>query len=75
MSDVTQTLIETRGWKELYNERTSVERCNSRLKEHLTMNDVHLRGIRKVTAHAYLNAIVLLVSVMAVNVASRAMSA
>ena len=59
----------TRGWKELYNERTSVERCNSRLKEHLTMNDMHLRGIRKVTAYAYINAIVLLASAVAANVA------
>lgn len=59
----------TRGWKQLYNERTSVERCNSRLKEHLTMNDMHLGGIRKVTAYAYINAIVLLASAVAANVA------
>ncbi|GMA60233.1 hypothetical protein GCM10025859_06730 [Alicyclobacillus fastidiosus] len=47
-----------RGWIDLYNERTSVERCNSRLKENLTVDDVHVRGIQKVTTYAYLNAIV-----------------
>lgn len=40
---------DTRGWKELYNERTAVERCNSRLKEYLVVNDLHVRGIEKVT--------------------------
>jgi hypothetical protein len=60
----------TRGWRELYNERTSVERCNSRLKKSLTMDDMHLRGIRKVTAYAYLNAIVLLASAVAASVAN-----
>lgn len=57
----------TRGWTKLYNERTSVERCNSRLKESLTVNDVHVRGIQKVTTYAYLNAIVLLASALAMN--------
>jgi IS5 family transposase len=60
----------TRGWRELYNERTSVERCHSRLKEHLTMSDVHVRGIRKVTAYVYINAIVLLASALAASAAS-----
>ncbi len=55
----------TRGWKELYNERTTVERCNSRLKKNLTANDAHVRGIDKVTTHVYLNAIVLLASALA----------
>jgi len=59
----------TRGWKELYNERTSVERCNSRLKENLTANDTHVQGIQKVTAHVYVNAIVLLASALAVHTA------
>jgi len=57
----------TRGWTELYNERTSVERCNSRLKDNLTVNDVHVRGIEKVTAYVYLNAIVLLASALAMR--------
>ncbi|GAB7058213.1 hypothetical protein JCM16163A_49620 [Paenibacillus sp. YK5] len=51
--------------KELYNERTSVERCNSRLKTYLTADAMHMWGIRKVTTHQYLNAIVLLASALA----------
>ena len=57
----------TKGWKELYNERTTVERCNSRLKENLTANDVHVRGIDKVTTHIYVNTIDLLASALAVK--------
>jgi IS5 family transposase len=56
---------DTRTWKELYDERTSVERCNSRLKVHLTADDPHVGGIEKVKTHAYLNAIVLLASAIA----------
>jgi IS5 family transposase len=52
-------------WKELYNERTSVERCNSRMKTHLTADSMHVWGIQKVTTHQYLNAIVLLASALA----------
>ena len=58
---------DTRGWKELYNERTAVERCNARLKEYLMVNDLHVRGIEKVTAAVYLNAIVLLASALAMS--------
>ncbi|WP_206922284.1 transposase, partial [Alicyclobacillus suci] len=57
----------TQNWKLLYNERTAVERCNARLKTNLTANDVHVRGIRKVKAYMFLNAIVLLASALAVN--------
>lgn len=57
----------TQYWKLLYNERTAVERCNSRLKTNLTANDVHVRGIQKVKTHVFINAIVLLVSALAVN--------
>ncbi|GMA60184.1 transposase [Alicyclobacillus fastidiosus] len=60
----------TRGWTELYDERTSTERCNSRLKENLTANDVHVRGIQKVTTHVYLNVIVLLASALATRKAA-----
>ncbi|MFR9710530.1 transposase [Paenibacillus sp. MB22_1] len=58
---------DTKRWKELYNERTSVERCNSRLKTYLTADAAHVRGIQKVTTHQYLNAIVLLASALAVS--------
>lgn len=57
---------DTKRWKELYNERISVERCNSRLKSYLTANSLHVWGIEKVKTHVYLNAIVLLVSALAV---------
>lgn len=56
---------DSKRWKELYNERTSVERCNSRLKTYLTADAMHVWGIRKVTTHQYLNAIVLLASALA----------
>lgn len=56
---------DTKRWKELYNERTSVERCNSRMKVHLTADDMHIWGIEKVKTHQYLNAIVLLASALA----------
>jgi len=56
---------DTTRWKELYNERTSVERCNSRLKTYLTADAMHVWGIQKVTTHQYLNAIVLLASALA----------
>uniref|UniRef100_UPI0038CD7B6F transposase n=1 Tax=Paenibacillus zanthoxyli TaxID=369399 RepID=UPI0038CD7B6F len=58
---------ESRGWKELYNKRTSVECCNSRLKDDLTANRLQVWGIQKVTTHLYLIAIVLLVSALAVT--------
>lgn len=62
---------ETKRWEELYDKRTSVERCNSRLKENLTANDLHIRGIKKVTAYIYLNAIVLLATALASKKAKR----
>jgi transposase, IS5 family len=55
---------DTKRWKALYNERTSVERSNSRMKTYLTADDMHVWGIKKVTTHQYLNAIVLLVSAL-----------
>jgi transposase, IS5 family len=58
---------ESRGWKELYNKRTSVERCNSRMKTYLTADQLHVWGIQKVTTHQYLNAIVLLATALAVS--------
>lgn len=57
---------ESRGWKELYNKRTSVERCNPRMKAYLTADQLHAWGIQKVTTHQYLNAIVLLASALVI---------
>ncbi|AZK47545.1 MULTISPECIES: transposase [Paenibacillus] len=55
----------TKRWQELYKERTSVERCNSRMKTYLTADAMHVWGIEKVITHQYLNAIVLLASALA----------
>lgn len=63
---------DTKRWKELCDERTSVERCNARLKSYLTADDVHVRGIEKVTTHLYLNAIVLLASAIAASRSAKA---
>lgn len=57
----------TQAWNELYNQRTSSERCFSRLKENLTVNDLHLGGIKKVKSYAFLNAVALLASALAVK--------
>ncbi|MFF3924358.1 transposase, partial [Paenibacillus lactis] len=57
---------DTKRWKELYNKRTSVERCNSRMKTYLSADGMHVWGIQKVTTHQYLNAIVLLVSALSI---------
>ncbi|SDX02010.1 Transposase DDE domain-containing protein [Alicyclobacillus hesperidum] len=61
----------SRTWKMLYDERTAVERCFSRLKEQLMLDDLHVRGIEKVTAHAYINASVLLASALAMHRTNR----
>ncbi|MBP2898874.1 transposase [Escherichia coli] len=66
---------DTKRWKELYNERTSVERCNSRLKTYLTADAMHVWGIQKVTTHQYLNAIVLLASALAMARQSKKVAA
>lgn len=55
----------TRKWEELYDQRTAVERVNSRLKVHLTANRLHVWGIKKVKTHLLLNMIVLLVGALA----------
>lgn len=55
----------TRKWEELYDQRSSVERVNSRLKIHLTANQLHVWGIEKVKTHLLLNMIVLLAGALA----------
>lgn len=58
----------TANWQKLYNKRTAVERCFSRLKEHLGLETrLNVRGIKKVKSHAYLCAITLLATVIAAN--------
>jgi IS5 family transposase len=55
----------TRKWEELYDQRSSVERVNSRLKTYLTANQLHVWGIEKVRTHLLINMIVLLAGVLA----------
>lgn len=57
----------TREWEKLYDQRTSVERVFSRLKEHLGANSVRIQGIKKVTSHLLLCCIALLAGTIAVN--------
>lgn len=61
----------SRTWKMLYAERSAVERCFARLKEWLTLDGVHVRGIEKVTVHAYIHAIVFLASALAIHWTNR----
>ena len=47
------------GWKALYAQRQAVERVFSRLKGQRSLNNITVRGQRKVTVHCYLSLIVL----------------
>lgn len=49
----------TRKWQSLYDERTSSERVNSRLKEHLRLDGLRHRGLDKVSVHVGLSLVVL----------------
>lgn len=54
-------------WQLLYNKRTSIERCNSRLKEQLNVNNIRCHGILKVKALALLSCISLIARTLVVN--------
>lgn len=56
----------TKNWQNLYNKRTSVERCFGRLKQHLGANSIRTRGLEKVTLHITLSCIALLAGSIAV---------
>jgi len=59
------------NWQKLYNMRTYSERCFSRFKENLGLETgLNVRKINKVETHAYLCAITMIASVIAVNQAS-----
>ncbi len=58
----------TKNWQKLYNKRTYSERCFSRFKENLGLETgLSVRKINKVKTHAYLCAITMIASVIAVN--------
>lgn len=51
---------ETKKWERLYKLRTAVERVNSRLKENLILDELRVRGIKKVKTRVGLNLLVML---------------
>lgn len=57
----------SKAWQLLYNKRTSVERCISRLKEHLNLDSIRSKGIKKAKVHALLNCITLVAATLVVN--------
>lgn len=59
----------TERWQNIYNERTSVERCNSRFKECLNLENIRSKGIKKALTHCLLNSIALVAGTIAANVA------
>lgn len=54
-------------WQKLYNKRTSIERCNSRLKDYLNTDNIRSTGIKKAKTFALLNCITLVAGTIAVN--------
>ncbi|WP_034429290.1 transposase, partial [Caldisalinibacter kiritimatiensis] len=54
-------------WQKLYDKRTSVERCNSRLKKYLDLDNIRSKGIKKVKVHSLLNCIALIAGTIALN--------
>lgn len=60
-------LRNSKDWQTQYDKRTSSERCNSRLKIYLHLDNVRSRGIKKVKVHALLNCISLIAGTIAVN--------
>jgi len=57
----------SRNWQLIYDKRTAVERCFSRLKGNLGMNNLRLRGIEKVRLHQVLACVALLAGTLAIN--------
>ena len=56
---------ESRTFAKLYRKRTAAERVNSRLKEHLLLDDLTIRGIGKVEVHVALGLTVMLAGALA----------
>lgn len=54
-------------WQKLYNKRTSIERCNSRLKGYLSADNIRSSGIKKSKTFVLLNCIALIAGTIAVN--------
>ncbi|WP_143327685.1 hypothetical protein [Clostridium sp. USBA 49] len=54
-------------WQKLYNQLTSIERCNLTLKEYINVNNLCSAGIRKAKVVSLLNCIALVAGTIAVN--------
>jgi IS5 family transposase len=50
---------ESKKFRRLYKRRTSVERVNSRLKEHLCLDEQHVRGVAKTSVNVGLSLLVM----------------
>jgi len=56
---------ESARWQQLYDQRTAVERVNSRLKDRCLIDDLQVRGLPKVTARLTLGLLVMLAAAVA----------
>lgn len=56
---------QTKKFARLYRRRTAVERVNSRLKEHLQLDEQYVRGIGKITVNATLSLLVMIGAALA----------
>lgn len=54
-------------WQLKYNKRSSIERCNSRLKENLNLDNIRSSGIKKALVFALLSCISLVSGTIAIN--------
>jgi SRSO17 transposase len=52
--------VKIKKWQRLYRMRTAIERVNSRIKELLGLNNLTVRGIRKVTIKTIMSLLVML---------------
>ena len=46
--------LDPNRWQKLYNERTSIEHVNSRLKEFTKLDNLKVRGLNKIRLHGFL---------------------
>jgi len=65
----------TKNWRKIYNKRTSIERCFSRLKKNLNLENLTVRGIEKVRSHVLLSMIGLISAQIALEVEDKAQTA
>ena len=56
---------ESSRWQQLYDQRTAVERVNSRLKDRCLVDHLQVRGAAKVTARLTLGLLVMLAAAVA----------